>query len=179
MKDFIIIGSLNAVKYKEMFPLLKDEVLKMGYTVPSDYTQPEWCKTKTLTNTRWFTTLPVTDKEPLVLTARYSPEKYPKYNNYDAIEVGALKDIPFDYSGVMGVPISILDKYCPEQFEIVGCADANVLPEGWKGMSQEFVDLYYKQGNTGQYKAGNRLENYVWNGKAVRPYARILIRRRR
>lgn len=120
MKDFIVIGNKNAFTTKYIFPLLKDEVLKMGYTVPMGYTQPEWCETKSLNGlTRWLTTIPVTDKEPLVLTARYSPEKYPKYDNYDAIEVGALKDIPFDYSGVMGVPISILDKYCPAQFEII------------------------------------------------------------
>lgn len=109
--DFIIIGNKNAITTKYVFPLLKDMVLKTGYTVPRYYIQPEWCETKSLNGlTRWFTTLPVTDKDPLSLTARYSPEKYPKYDNYDAIEVGSLKDIPFDYSGVMGVPITILDK---------------------------------------------------------------------
>lgn len=111
MKECLIIGNKNAVTTKYVFPLLKDRVLKTGYTVPMDYAQPEWCETKSVNGlTWWFTTLPVTDKEPLVLTARYSPEKYPKYDNYNAIEVGALKDIPFDYSGVMGVPITILDK---------------------------------------------------------------------
>lgn len=166
MKDCLIIGNKNAVTTKYVFPLLKDRVLKTGYTVPRDYTQPEWCETKSLNGlTRWFTTLPVTDKEPLVLTARYSPEKYPKYDNYDAIEVGALKDIPFDYSGVMGVPISFLHKYNPEQFEIVGIAS---------GSEEVAGDYYLGVIPTIKYDGG-KARAYV-GGKAL--YSRILIRKR-
>ena len=77
----------------------------------------------------------------------------------------------------MGVPITFLDKYCPTQFEIIGCADADIIPNEWKGMTQEFVDLYYAQGNTGQYKAGNRLACYIYNGVAKVPFKRILIKK--
>ena len=131
-----------------------------------DYTQPEWCETKSLNGlTRWFTTLPVTDKEPLVLTARYSPEKYPKYDNYNAIEVGALKDIPFDYSGVMGVPLSFLFSYNPNQFDIVGLAQG----------SEEVAGEYYL-GTVSTIKYdGGKARAYL-NGKSV--YTRILIKRR-
>lgn len=81
-------------------------------------------------------------------------------------------------SGVIGVPITFLDKYNASQFRISGCADANVLPDGWKGASKEFVDLYYEQGNTGQYKEGNRLACYInCNGNAKVPYKRILIQK--
>lgn len=81
------------------------------------------------------------------------------------------------YQGVMGVPITFLDKYNSKQFEIVGCADANIIPPNWKGMSKKFVNQYYEQGNTGSYKEGNRLACYIsTTGKAVVPYKRILIR---
>ena len=106
-------------------------------------------------------------------------EAYPKYDNYDAINVDFTDAIPDDYEGVMGVPISFLDKYCPEQFEIIGNVDANVVPSGWKGMSQQFVDLYYAQGNKGQIAKGNRLAHYISStGNAVVPYKRILIRKK-
>ena len=78
---------------------------------------------------------------------------------------------------VMGVPISFLDKYCPNQFRILGCADANIVPIDWKGMSAEFIKTYYAQGNTGSYKEGNRLASYIHNGIAKVPYKRILIQK--
>lgn len=75
--------------------------------------------------------------------------------------------------------ITFLDKFNADQFRISGCADANVLPDGWRGASKEFVELYYKQGNTGQYKEGNRLACYIdKNGKAKAPYKRILIQKK-
>ena len=79
----------------------------------------------------------------------------------------------------MGVPITFLDKYNPNQFEILGCADADVVPKDWRGMSKKFIDLYYQQGNTGIYHEGNRLPGYIDSeGNAKVPYKRILIRRR-
>lgn len=118
MKEFIVIGNQNAITYKDIFPHLQKQQMWIGYNKVTGFISYYGGNGKV--GCRWFTTLPITDKEPLVLTARYSPEKYPKYDNYDAIEVGAVKDIPFDYSGVMGVPVSFFDKYCHEQFEIVG-----------------------------------------------------------
>jgi hypothetical protein len=109
----------------------------------------------------------------------YDPEKYPKYENYNVIDVDKIENIPIDYFGVMGVPVTFMNAYCPEQFEIIGCADAGIVPDGWSGMSQSFVDLYYQQGNTGSYRKGNRLACYVGpDGKAKVPFKRILIRRK-
>ena len=99
---------------------------------------------------------------------------YCEYDNYNAIEVPYTDAIPSDYDGIMGVPISFLDKYCPEQFEIIELS--RYLQDG-QGMSQQFVDDYYAQGNTGQISAGHPdLCYYDKNGKAVVPYMRILIK---
>ena len=144
-------------------------------------------------NACWFTNLEHSKrKEFLYLAGKYkgNEDKYPVYGNYGAIEIGhytkngkwqgSIEEIPSDYDGVMGVPITFLGQYNPEQFEIIGCADADVLPTGWSGMTSEFVELYYKQGNTGQYKEGNRLTHYVSpDGKAMVPFKRILIRRKK
>lgn len=135
-----------------------------------------------------FTNLDIQKRhEKLILWQRYydddgnhlpdAEERYSHYDNYDAINVDRVADIPVDYQGVMGVPITFLDKYNSKQFEIVGCADANIIPPNWKGMSKKFVNQYYEQGNTGSYKEGNRLACYIsTTGKAVVPYKRILIR---
>ena len=140
MKDFLIIGNLNAVTYKEVFPLIKEGEVWVGcspvagsrwFEVPSDYSSK--CS-KVINGQKciqiksvWLTTLDYPKRhKPLQLTAHYTPEAYPRYDNYDAIEVSRTEDIPCDYDGVMGVPISFLDKYCPEQFEIV---DAENQPE--------------------------------------------------
>lgn len=174
MKDFLIIGHTNAVTYKEFFPIIKDGTVKI----------PVFNKRLKFDGgdiqIGWYTTLSVPYKNELKLTKVYSPEYYPHYNNYDAIEVSKVVNIPMDYDGVMGVPITFLHKYNPNQFEIVGCADANVIPNGWKGATKEFVDLYYAQGNTGSYKEGNRLANLIdKDGYAKVPYKRILIRHKR
>ena len=143
-KKFIIIGNMNAITYKEIFPLIKDNKLWLGRTlkgrsmlfdVPEDYAQ-ELIATKKkgsgykivdgrvkvmLGNASWYTNLDYRQRhEDLILWKRYSPEEYPKYDNYDAIEVSRTAEIPRDYDGAMGVPISFLDKHNPDQFEIVG-----------------------------------------------------------
>ena len=80
---------------------------------------------------------------------------------------------------IYGIPISFLSKYNSDQFEIVGCADADITPNGWSGMSSNFVDLYYKQGNTGSYKEGNRLASYIDSkGNAKVPFKRIIIKQK-
>lgn len=137
-KKFIVIGTQNAITYKEIFPLIKDNRLWLGYkagdmafTVPSDSEPREtrfWIdeagqKWRSMGNVCWFTNIDHSKRhEPLTLFRRYSddPSKYPRYDNYDAINVNKVADIPEDYDGVMGVPITFLDKYCPEQFEILG-----------------------------------------------------------
>lgn len=130
-------------------------------------------------NIIWHQNIQQPKVEPLTLTATYNPEYYLTYDNYPAINVDRLKDIPKDYFGVMGVPVTILSKHNPQQFEIVGCPSANVLPDGWKGMTKEFLELYFGQGNTAHFTEGNRMPYCVTKqGKAVCPYTRILVRRR-
>lgn len=135
-KKFIIIGSENAFTYKETFPLLKNNKMWVGYTLPTDFEVPldkveDTTKQYELGgkiyqkfgNICWFTNFDIDKRrEKLSLCKTYygNEDKYPKYDNYDAINVCKVKDIPYDYDGVMGVPISFLEKHCPEQFEIVG-----------------------------------------------------------
>jgi hypothetical protein len=100
-------------------------------------------------------------------------KKYPRYDNYNAIEVPFADAIPNDYNGVMGVPISFLDKYSPEQFEILGLSRYTKT----QGMSKEFVDAYYKSGQTGQISEGHPdLCYYDNNNRPVVPYMRVLIK---
>ena len=119
-KYFIILGNMNAITYKEVFPYIKNNTIQIGFTSGSlSFDTPE------LDNKcvciLWYTTLHIDKKyDILKLTKRYIPEAYPKYDNYDAINVDKVADIPEDYDGAMGVPISFLNKYNPNQFEIIG-----------------------------------------------------------
>lgn len=136
-KTFLVIGNLNAVAYKEIFPLLKGNKLRLGYhagnmtfKVP-DYYEPRatgyWQdetgqKWRSMGNTCWYTNLDI-DKRHEQLDLRgnyYESTKYPAYDNYNAIEVKKVADIPCDYAGVMGVPITFLQHYSPDQFEVIG-----------------------------------------------------------
>lgn len=135
-KKFLIIGTQNAITYKEIFKLIKENKIWLGcksgdmsFTVPADsepratryWETEDGTKWRSMGNICWFTNLDHSKRhERLILYETYNPEKYPKYDNYDAIEVSKTKDIPMNYDGVMGVPITFLDKYNPEQFEIIG-----------------------------------------------------------
>lgn len=140
-KKFLIIGNMNAVTYKDVFPLFKDNQLWMGpsitsgdrkFWVPDDYelraagcgideTGRKFIRVK---GVRWFTNLEHKKRhEELILYKTYTPEEYPTYDNYDAINVNKTADIPIDYDGVMGVPITFLDKYNPDQFDILNAND--------------------------------------------------------
>ena len=143
-KKFIIIGNQNAITYKEVFPLLKDDKIWLGYksgdmafTVPDSYEAREtrfWIdetgqKWRSLGNICWFTNLDIDKRhEQMILYKSYTPEEYPRYDNYDAIEVSKIADIPCDYDGIMGVPITFMDKYNPEQFEIIGSSNYDDTP---------------------------------------------------
>lgn len=124
-KKFVIIGNKNAITYKEIFPLIKDNKIWLGYTSPNEFIIPGGEITKQVTGLcRWFTNLEIPKRhEPMLLGGSYERGSkkgmFPKYDNYDAINVDRVCDIPEDYDGVIGVPITFLDKYCPEQFEIV------------------------------------------------------------
>ena len=137
-KQFLIIGNVNAISYKETFQLVKSNRLWLGasihsgdreFGVPKDYPlNAAGCRQDKNGNkfirvkgVRWFTNLDYKERhEDLILYKMYNPEEYPKYDNYDAINVDKTSEIPMDYDGIMGVPITFLDKYNPEQFEIVG-----------------------------------------------------------
>ncbi|WP_081337150.1 adenine-specific methyltransferase EcoRI family protein [Bifidobacterium adolescentis] len=122
-KGFVVLGNKNAVTYKEIFPLLRDDKVWLGFTSPSDFTVPGEGTTKKVNGLcRWYINLDITKRhEDLLLYRRYKGHEtdYPKYDNYDAIEVSKVADIPEDYYGVMGVPITFMDKYNPDQFDIV------------------------------------------------------------
>lgn len=136
-KKFLIIGNLNALTYKEIFPLIKSNKIWLGQSIHSgdrEFRVPDYYQIRTkncrvdekgvkyirVPGIRWFTNMdvPIRHKN-LTLYKKYTPEEYPKYDNYDAINVNYTSDIPYDYEGAMGVPITFIDKYNPEQFEIV------------------------------------------------------------
>jgi hypothetical protein len=124
-KKFAIIGNKNAITYKEIFPLIKDNKLWLGYSSPSKFITPGGEITNQVNGLcRWYTNLDIPKRhEPIESAWEYEKGKklglYPKYDNYDAINIDKVCQIPLDYDGVMGVPITFLDRYCPEQFEIV------------------------------------------------------------
>lgn len=133
-KKFIIVGHQNAISYKEIFSLIKDNKLWLGYgfkggaahfinTHYEDYASAGNHKEGMIrvSGVVWFTNLDIKKRhEEIVMYKTYSPEEFPKYENYDGINVDKSTDIPMDYSGVIGVPITFLDKYSPDQFEIIG-----------------------------------------------------------
>jgi len=166
-KKFVIIGNQNAITYKEIFSLIKADKLWLGSTLSfakfrvPDYYEPKatrfWIdetgqKWRSMGNICWFTNLDIAKRhEEIILYKTYNQEEYSKYDDYDAINVNKVADIPMDYDGIIGVPITFLDKYNPSQFEIVG------------------LDRYVEDNP----KYGHR---FTINGKET--YARILIRRR-
>ncbi|WP_423972339.1 adenine-specific methyltransferase EcoRI family protein [Glaesserella parasuis] len=141
-KKFVIVGNQNAITYKETFKLIKENKIWLGnksgdmaFRVPDYYEEKAtryWQdetgqKWRSLGNICWFTNLDHAKRhEELLLYKAYSEEEYPKYDNYDAIEVNKVKDIPFDYQGAMGVPITFMDKYNPDQFEILSANDFRI-----------------------------------------------------
>lgn len=126
-KKFLVIGNQNAITYKEIFPLIKDNKIWLGISPRSmNFITPSG--DLSCVNACWFTNLDHKKRhEELESITKYDPLKNPKYDNYDAIEVSKVAEIPYDYQGVMGVPITFLDKYNPEQFEIVGWSRHNDL----------------------------------------------------
>jgi hypothetical protein len=208
-KQFVIIGNINAISYKEVFPLLKNNKIWIGATnfntgmyfgVPKDFVyassykfekEQDGIKVNRVPGVCWFSNIDHGRRHvPLQLMSmqdnlKYSKhkeikgKKYHKYNNYDAIEVPYADSIPSDYKGTMGVPISFLNKYNPDQFEIIGNGQTMADELGIRPVGQKFVDDYYNQGNKGQINS--KWNNLVYyDGKtAVVPYQRILIRHKK
>lgn len=183
-KKFLIIGNKNAITNKEIFKLIKENKIWLGngfrggnayFEIPEtasrDYAKgvyDEETKLVKFRNCCWFTNLDHKKRhEELILYKNYTPEEYPKYDNYDAIEVKKTAEIPMDYNGVMGVPITFLDKYNPEQFEIIWQASGNTRASAPKEVLKK---MSYKQHKEDRGGCG------VVNGKRV--YSRILIRKK-
>lgn len=180
-KSFLIIGNQNAISYKEIFNLIQANKLWQGYKcgdmafkVPNHYEAREtryWeddqgQKWRSLGNACWYTNLDISKRhEEIILYKKYTPEEYPVYANYDAIEVGQVKDIPCDYFGAMGVPVTFLDKFNPKQFEILGSSRTLGKP-----MSEVAEKGTYLQG-------GPRFYLLNEDGTYRRLYDRIVIRR--
>lgn len=119
-KQFLIIGNMNVIACKDCFKLIKENKMWLGVSPRSmTFTKPDGSETQV--NACWFTNIIHNKRnQPLNLHKIYSSSEYPKYDNYDAIEVSKVKDIPKDYHLTMGVPLTFLERYCPSQFEIIG-----------------------------------------------------------
>lgn len=173
-KRFLILGSMNAISYREIFPLIRSNKIWLGanngakkFAAPDDaekfHSIDGGVKFMHMGNVFWFTNLDHAKRhEDLVLYKTYNSDEYPKYDNYDAIEVGNVVDIPLDYAGAMGVPVSFLDKHNPDQFEVIG-SDYEVK----QGLLPELVRPNWE---------GKVDRGYI-NGK--RMYARVLIKHKR
>lgn len=201
-KKFVVIGNINALQCKEIFPLIKNNQLWLGYkngdmafAVP-DYYEPKavryWQdangqKWRSMGNICWFTNLDIKKRhEKLDLYKEYNPEDYPKYYNYDAIDVYKTQNIPCDYYGVMGVPVTFLERFNPEQFEIIGLGTE--VPKTVKHVAykEKGIICYEVDGKpiwTTPYtvterKMGNSLRIEKNGLPANAPYGRILIKRK-
>ena len=190
-KKFIIIGNINALHYKEIFPLFKQNEMWLGVTnfntgmyfyVPDNFEyaasykferERAGRKVNRVPGVCWYTNLDHNKRhEEMILYKRYNPEEYPKYANYDAIEVSKTAEIPLDYDGAMGVPTTFLDKYNPDQFEIIGLAEGELGKElGLKPFDRELKKLN-KSLRDGQLF-------YVVDGFPKKPYSRLLIRKKK
>ena len=207
-KKFLIIGNVNSITYRECFKLIKENKMWLGasihsgdreFRVPDDYPlnaagyriDERGYKYIRVKGVRWFTNLDYDERhEKLVLYKKYSPQEFPKYDNYDAINVNKSIDIPYDYNGVVGVPITFLDKHDPEQFDIVALGNSreNFTP------SKTYVNPK-KILKEGEVRNGNAINSVLTiNQKTkpvdmvyyisddsdyiIAPYARVLIKRK-
>ena len=186
-KKFLIIGNIMSITCKEIFPLIINNKFWFGpsitsgdrkFHVPDDY--PLNAATCGVDNdgkhyirvkgVRWFTNLDHNKRhEELDLVCRYSSEEYPKYDNFDAIDVGQTADIPLDYAGIMGVPVTFLDKYCPEQFEIIGLSQIgchDLLPDTKK--YNKYKEILRATNEPTKASGGKTNENAVLPGKGTK-----------
>ena len=185
-KDFILLGNQNAITYKNIFPKIMKGTIRLGVTLRGGsvfFEQPTIFDNRKIYKINgkncvcmgcihWFTTLDHGfQPKPIPLVKKYTPEAYPKYDNYDAINVDKTKDIPMDYEGVMGVPITFLDKYCTEQFEILGITDS----QNTSGLRTK----KYTEEDDPKFNALNARSVIIKNGIRHPLYARILIRNKK
>lgn len=212
-KKFIVIGSKNALTYKEIFPLIRDNKMWMGYgfkggnayfktPIRREFAKGVYNEETGLVkfrNVTWYTNLDIPKRhEDMILYKRYNPEEYPKYDNYNAINVDRTAEIPMDYDGVMGVPITFLEKYNPNQFEILGMAKTPICDDNAEIARPIKRYENAKQHNQqGKVTSGNKVNDAAAirvdekpkkgvyytadgvDGYLVVPYARVLIRNKR
>lgn len=194
-KKFVIIGNLNALTYRDIFKLVKENKLWFGHSihsgdrefrVPADYPlnaassriDEEGNKYIRVKGVRWYTNLDFNERhEDLILYKKYNEEEYPKYENFDAINVDVTKDIPVDYAGAMGVPITFIDKYNPDQFEIIGLGISN---SGIEIGVEPYKPEHKKYRKEVQKRGAVDGDLYMMkNGIVEVPYARILIKNKK
>ncbi len=172
-KKFIIIGNQNAISYKELFKLIKENKIWLGISHPKKFRVPshydngikdeKGVNWQVLGNVCWFTNLKIKKRnEDLILYKKYNQKDYPEYDNYKAISINKISDIPMDYNGLMGVPVTFLDKYNPEQFEIIAF-DYEIK----QGLFPELIKKSWKGKIDRGYIMGKRL------------YARIIIKNKK
>ncbi len=190
-KKFLIVGHQNAIKYKEIFPLIRDNKLWLGYGFKGgaghfinehyeDYATASDRKEGMIrvSGVHWFTNLEINKRhEDLILYKKYTPEEYPKFENFDAINVDVTKDIPVDYEGYMGVPITFMDKYNPDQFEIIGVGIANL---GREMGIEPYKPEHKKYRKEVQKRGAVDGDLYMMvDGVVTVPYSRIIIRNKK
>lgn len=200
-KKFIIWGNNNAITYKEFFPYLKENKIWTGYLansscyfmIPDSYRKWDEKYTQQMNDGHKYGKVPAITvytnldiqkrHENIILWKNYSPEEYPHYSNYDGIDVKKISEIPCDYTGIMGVPVTFMDNYNPDQFEIIGCGDYTGLYGsdyiGIQKIGDKWISKYREQGGRGHYTANmTSLVFYDNDGKACNTFKRILIRRK-
>lgn len=194
-KKFLIIGNVNAITYKECFKFIKDSKMWLGasihsgdreFRVPDNYPleaagfriDAAGNKYIRVKGVRWFTNLDYEERhEDLVLYKKYKPEEYSKYYNYDAINVNKTVEIPVDYKGMIGVPITFMDKYNPEQFEIIGLGISN---SGIEIGVQPYEEKHKKYRKEVQKRGAVDGDLYmIKDGVAEVPYARVVIKNKK
>ena len=170
-KKFLIIGDLNWITYKEFFPLIMDNKIWFGYNGIKEFMQPD-NNPKKFGNKLWYTNLDIEKRhEGIILYKKYNPDDYPFYDNYAAIEVNKVANIPYDFDGTMGVPISFLNKHNPEQFEILGKTDRQAI--------YGYRTKVYTKNDSNNYNDLNRGPSLYIDGVLKPIYQRIFIRRRK
>lgn len=188
-KDFLILGNVNAITYKEVFPLFMNNQVWFGasihsgdreFAIPDEYpitasgyrVDENGKKYIRVKGVRWLTNLDYKERhEDLPLYRNYNEEDYPRYDNYDAIEVSKTADIPCDYDGVMGVPITFIDRYNPDQFEIIGMAKRGAGDPALRSK-------VYTKADYPNYSDLNATPVIITDGIPKNTYPRLLIKRK-
>lgn len=176
-KQFLFIGTINVVKYLNVFKELKENKVWTGKTHPANYIKPDGSIYQ-IRNTIWITNIGENVKK-LTLTKKYKEGNYIKYHNFNAISVDKVADIPYDYCGIMGVPITFIEKYNPNQFKLVGLDRLPYSIElGIGEMGEQWCNDFFSNGNKGHYTPTMRNLCLYENGQAKIRFSRILIQRK-